>query len=579
MPHTRVPVENVCVLSDTESHVDELAFKVDGSERSSSPKSDGSISEISDASDACSSLEFSDISEGSPQIDIFIDEFDSLKVTDEQQAEELARQGADMRHVLCTSWKLQSKHSPSKKFASKAASMIRAPPGQALRDMAEAQKKSIVEHERCSRQLFGGRRHGSAESTGFQLSFGVPADDTQILVSYADGSNSLTLAEEPLCLHNITVSCAVDSCHVFIQQMKNPTYEGLLPLELAIAEAFEEEAPPQLLRPIANGSLLAVNTDDKWYRCQVVGYNSHTDSCDIKFVDHGGYTTVQVSELRPLRSDFVKLPFQAIEVYVAHINPASDEIIIDIASDLLFRNDISIQLLGFAEDGIPIVQAYFYHEDYINLFTQDILDDCYDVFLKAHPDYESVPTKAMVCIADDVSSVDELEEVSSEEAYASSVDESEEFSSEVAYSTDEGVYSPEESEEFASPEDFNQCQSDDDSTGKASPLLEVPAPNSQVTWVPVTTPAAVLCCDPNTGLYYYMPVVAAPACYATPEIPILYQQQQPPVDAEVFTDQHLSLQQSQEEIVQPSEEPVDPEFIKPFEEWSQEDYERYYNSI
>jgi len=185
----------------------------------------------------------------------------------------------------------------------------------------------------------------------------------------------------------------------------------------------------------------------------------------------------------------------------------------------------------------------------------------------------------MVCIADDVSSVDELEEVSSEEAsseeasseeaYASSVDESEEFSSEVAYSTDEGVYSPEESEQFQS----------DDSTGKASPLLEVPVPNSQVTWVPVTTPAAVLCCDPNTGLYYYMPVVAAPACYATPEIPILYQQQQPPVDAEVFTDQHISLQQSQEEIVQPSEEPVDPEFIKPFEEWSQEDYERYYNSI
>jgi len=304
MPHTRIPAENVCVLSDTESHVDELAFKVDGSERSSSPKSDGSISEISDASDACSSLEFSEVSEGSSQTDIFIEEFDCMKINDELQAEELARQGADMRHVLCTSWKLQSKHSPGKKFASKAASMIRAPPGQALRDMADAQKKSIVEHERCSRQLFGGR-HRSAESSGFQLSFGVPADETQILVSYADGSNSLTLAEEPLCLHNITVSCAVDSCHVFIQQMKNPTYEGLLPLELAIAEAFEEEAPPQLLRPIANGSLLAVNTDDKWYRCQVVGYNSHTDSCDIKFVDHGGYTTVQVSELRPLRSDFV----------------------------------------------------------------------------------------------------------------------------------------------------------------------------------------------------------------------------------------------------------------------------------
>jgi len=578
MPNKRVPVEP-CSLSDTDSHVDDMAFKIDaGSERSSSPKSDGSVSEVSDTSEASLCLEFSEVSDSlAPQTDILIEDFDCMKLN-EEQAEEMARHGADMRHVLCTSWKLQSK--VGKKYSSKAASMTRTPPGQALRDMAHAQKISIEEHERCLRQINGGanrRRHpslaGQRTATTGEV-FGIDADapdaESQILVSYADGSNSLTLADKPLCLHNITVSCAVDSCHVFIQQMKNPTYEGLHPLEMAMAEAFEEEASPPLLRPIAHGSLLAVNMDDKWYRCQVVSFNSHADSCDIKFVDHGGYTTVQVSDLRPLRSDFVRLPFQAIEVYVAHVSPATDEIIIDIASDLLFRDNVSIQLLGFAEDGTPIVQAYFYQNDYINLLTQDILDDCYQVFLNAHPNYTPVPTQAQVSMTDDETSCSAADYDSSEDTETASSDDLCQLDQH--YSTDEGVWSPEGSVHTSSEQHDDDAEVDHESISENSDHVckdVVPEENSvvepaSVAWV--AAPAVLAYCVPdlNTGLVYYVPVVQAAApCY--PDTTYLAQPQQ-----------EINHVADQTEL-QCHDDSYQSDFSKPFEEWSQEDYELYYN--
>jgi len=529
-------MDSICSLSDTDNLSVDDNYKNDVvSERSSSPKSDSAVSDLSDAADLSDNA-----SEGSPAMsDTLCEEMDNLKLS-EEHAQELVRQGADMRHVLCTSWKLQSKF-PLGKLSNKSSSLGKTAPGQALRDMAQAQKMSIEEHEIAARMFTG--YTVSSPPPGFEnvyaLDCGVE-EPSPILVSYADGSNSLTLADKPLCLHNITVSCAVDSCHVFIQQMKNPTFEGLKPLEAAMHEAFQEEAAPTLLRPIATGSLLAVFSDEKWYRCQVVSFNDDKDSCDIKFVDHGGYTTVDVSALRPLHPDFVRLPFQAIEVYIAHISPADDEIVIDIASDILFRKDVSIQLMGMAEDGVPVVQAYFYNGDYINLFTQEILEDCRQVFLEAHPDYVPQP----IVPSTEVEVEAELAEEPSKELPETSHSE--------GYSTDEGVWSPEpqESENLSSP------------TSEAASPVQVPA---EAAWVPVVSAQPVLAyCvpDPNTGMLMY---VAAPVMY-TPCVPVQQCSEAVYVEAE----------QAEFYPVQEEQEAADCVINKPFDEWSQEDYERYY---
>merc|ERR1712226_1804039 len=158
--------------------------------------------------------------------------------------------------------------------------------------------------------------------------------------------------------------------------MNNPTYEGIANLEEEIFSTYSMEPAKELLRPIATGSVLGVFTDEKWYRCQVVSFNSVDDTCDIKFVDHGGYTTVPVSALRQLKADFLRLPFQAIEVYLAHVNPSTSEMQTDITSEILFHANVSIRLLGQADDGVPMIQAYYYDGDYINIFTQDIINSC-----------------------------------------------------------------------------------------------------------------------------------------------------------------------------------------------------------
>ena len=564
MPETRVPVEIVCGLSDTSS-VDEN-FKED-SVRSSSPKSDSYISDVSEVSEASLNLEFENIPDDQHLQDILIEDFDRMKVT-EENAEEMIKQGADMRHVLCTSWKLQPKFLVGKKVLSKSAGLVRTAPGQALRDMAVAQKLSVEEHERSS-------RYGVNPPPGFEFRSYDPTVDNEpapILVSYADGSNTLTLANEPLCLHNITVSCVVDTCHMFIQQMQNPTFPGIKPLEEDMGKIFAEEAPPMLLRPIATGSLLAVLSGEKWYRCQVVSYNEEKDSCEVKFVDHGGYTTVQVSELRPLRSDFVQLPFQAIEVYIGHINPATDEMVIDIASDLVFREDVSIQLLGYAEDGIPVIQAYFYQGDYINLYTQEILDDCYRVYKMSHPEYQPVPTLSSLmsdtsssCGSEDVSSEEQekiIDDVSTDEGVWSPTPEESFFSSEqsVIYTPEQSVCPLADPVDVQTPEQIPVVYTPDQSTLVYTPSvvysqepLVTYSPESEISWIPVPQPVlAYYVPDPATGLL--MLVTVPTPCYTGVYLP---------------EEQH-----QEEEYV--NEEETQTEVEKPFEEWTQEDYMKYY---
>merc|ERR1711931_335404 len=396
------------------------------SERSCSPKS-----EWSGCGSEVGSVEYDDVSSDSGDSSSSDQEALTEKMTkmslSEDEVKRLSNLGGDVRHMMVTSNQLTN----NKPELASSHHQQRVVPGKALRDMAKAQREAMEAHD---------KKKCVAPPPGFERMYGAaPMNTTEptqepILVAYADGSNTLNMAGSPMCLHNITVASTVDACHVFIKQMNNPTHAGLAPLEEAMMEAYTEECGPELLRPIANGSLLAVKSDSKWYRCQVVAYNESLDSCDIKFVDHGGYTTVPVKDLRQLRNDFIRLPFQAIEVYLAHVSPATDEIIIDIVSDILFRENVSIQVVGHAEDKIPVVQAFFYVEDFVHLLTQDIIDDAYNVYKKEFPDHTPVPTKSM------------QRQQASEAAPVTAEDEECAELTDWAAESDEGIWSQTESE-------------------------------------------------------------------------------------------------------------------------------------
>jgi len=383
MPSDKIPVE---LCSYAESFTYEDNYKADSvSSRASSPKS--CTTDWTSPSEASESPEGSVISDLEIEADRIANDLDNMKIT-EIQAEEMMKKGADMRHVLQAAYRLKPK--ATRKF--KKGTKINGRDLMKLLNFESYNEKTeeVDQKQRMARawsqyeQSLNKNSKGCKPPPGFEKLDDIIAkkinnsesDKPACLVSYANGTNTLNLTTEPIAVHDITVSCVVDTCHVFLQQMNNPTFVGLDNLESELFSTYSMEKSKPLLRPIAHGSVLAVFSDNKWYRCQVVDYNPVSDSCNIKFVDHGGYTTVPAKDLRQLKSDFLRLPFQAIEVYLAHIDPAQKEMQKDIASEILFHTNISIQLLGMADDGIPMIQAYYYDGDYINIFTQEIVDAC-----------------------------------------------------------------------------------------------------------------------------------------------------------------------------------------------------------
>jgi len=78
----------------------------------------------------------------------------------------------------------------------------------------------------------------------------------------------------------------------------------------------------------AAGVVCAAPSQGSWYRTEVIdvrtastedGLTAEEVVCDIKFVDYGGYMTLPASALRQIRTDFMMLPFQATECYLADV--------------------------------------------------------------------------------------------------------------------------------------------------------------------------------------------------------------------------------------------------------------------
>lgn len=59
-----------------------------------------------------------------------------------------------------------------------------------------------------------------------------------------------------------------------------------------------------------------------WYRAQIMNIDEQNATSDVRFLDYGGYLTVNNSLLRQIRGDFLLLPFQAIECMLANVVPA-----------------------------------------------------------------------------------------------------------------------------------------------------------------------------------------------------------------------------------------------------------------
>jgi len=176
-------------------------------------------------------------------------------------------------------------------------------------------------------------------------------------LSFYNGSVSLSLAEG--IMHDVFVSSIVNGGHVFVQQPAHPTFPALERLDSCMYNTYSQFSCPELSRPILPNSVCVASNNGCWYRCQVVSYDEIEDVCDIKYLDYGGYDTIQADQLRQIRTDFLSLPFQAIECHLANIMLTEEDTVSgSILEELVAGQVVQARMIGFNEEGVPMVHLY-----------------------------------------------------------------------------------------------------------------------------------------------------------------------------------------------------------------------------
>ncbi|KAI4484922.1 hypothetical protein M0802_012953 [Mischocyttarus mexicanus] len=124
-----------------------------------------------------------------------------------------------------------------------------------------------------------------------------------------------------------TINNDISVCYVmkpnrfFLHFPMHPTYPMLIDLDTNMTNAYNSTIPP-VADVINRGMILAAPlNDNKWVRVFVEDVDPNGEATLVQLLDHGGYCSYPNSCLRKIRSDFLFLPFQATEVYLANVKP------------------------------------------------------------------------------------------------------------------------------------------------------------------------------------------------------------------------------------------------------------------
>lgn len=171
----------------------------------------------------------------------------------------------------------------------------------------------------------------------------------------------LTLPEEVPT--EVVVSSLVDPGHVFIQQPTHPSFSSLNVLDRYMLHLYSQQnGIPELPKPCETGLLCAAPVLGAWFRAVTVLYYADSDEVLVRFVDYGGYTRVARGDIRQIRTDLMTLPFQAIECYLAHVQPVDGtwqwgDAATDLFKKLCMGKVIEAHVVGYhVDDRVPFVE-------------------------------------------------------------------------------------------------------------------------------------------------------------------------------------------------------------------------------
>lgn len=120
-------------------------------------------------------------------------------------------------------------------------------------------------------------------------------------------------------------------CHIvkpnqfFVQLPTHPTYPSLRILDENMTQLYETTESPPAPDELSKGMILVAKWYSRWVRVYIEQPDPHGEQHLVRLVDHGGYWVFSNTEMRKIRSDYLSLPFQAIEIFLANVQPKDGE--------------------------------------------------------------------------------------------------------------------------------------------------------------------------------------------------------------------------------------------------------------
>ncbi|XP_025160575.1 KH domain-containing protein akap-1 isoform X2 [Harpegnathos saltator] len=120
--------------------------------------------------------------------------------------------------------------------------------------------------------------------------------------------------------NDIVVSHIVKPNWLFVQVPTHPTFPSLRLLDAEMTYAYNtmEWSVPNVL---TRGMFYVANWFDIWVRVRMEKPDPSGEKHKMRLLDHGGYYEFSSSQIRDIRLEYLSLPFQAIEIFLAHIQP------------------------------------------------------------------------------------------------------------------------------------------------------------------------------------------------------------------------------------------------------------------
>ncbi|XP_054271877.1 A-kinase anchor protein 1, mitochondrial-like isoform X2 [Macrosteles quadrilineatus] len=162
--------------------------------------------------------------------------------------------------------------------------------------------------------------------------------------------------------NDVILSSLITAGNFFLQMPSHLSYQCLYKLACLMNTVYNTQESPALVEPQPNVVCVAP-AHGGWYRAQIMTVDEETNTTEVKFLDYGGYMTVDNSCLRQIRGDFLMLPFQAVECVLANVVPAGGE---ECWSEearqfvqLMTTNQtLQAQVYDYTEAGLPLVYLY-----------------------------------------------------------------------------------------------------------------------------------------------------------------------------------------------------------------------------